>query len=138
MNNFDEDDILTQITDQNRKERRKVHQSSLAKKQAKRERAAERKRQRGKVYALVAGTVAILFIVFVAVGAALDIFGLRDERNEAQQKLAELEKQKGSLEEELTQVESEEYVKQRARDELKMIEDGEVLYIVKDDENTKK
>ncbi|MBR0440655.1 MAG: septum formation initiator family protein, partial [Firmicutes bacterium] len=63
-----------------------------------------------------------------------DIFQLQEQKRQADEELQGLEHRKLGLEQELEIVESDEYVEQQARSELRMIYDGEVLYVVKDQE----
>ncbi len=107
---------------------------------AQRDRAAERKRRlaqkaakhRRAVFACVIVGVAVLLLV----GTTLfKIYELSKEKAEMEARLEELTREKQALQDELSNVESDEYVEQQARSELRMIKEGETLYVVVDDEN---
>lgn len=83
------------------------------------------KNTRRRVLALV-----ILGIVMVAVAIqGVKIYSLVQERDALKQSQIELIKEKAKFQEELTNVNSTEYVEQQAREQLKLIMPGETLYI---------
>ena len=77
-------------------------------------------------------TFALIVVVAVAftVRAVQKMVSLTQERTRVQAQLEQLEKRRSELENELLQVNSDEYVEQQARSQLHMIRPGEVLYIV--------
>ncbi|MBR0129897.1 MAG: septum formation initiator family protein [Firmicutes bacterium] len=70
--------------------------------------------------------VAALFIVAMT---AMRIYELRDSKDQAQQELEALQNKEDALREELKQVESDEYIIEQARSVLRMIFNGEILYV---------
>lgn len=77
--------------------------------------------------------VLVLFVALAAgftVRAVQKMISLSQERSQVQAQLEQLEKHRSELENELLQVNSDEYVEQQARSQLHMIRPGEVLYIV--------
>ena len=78
----------------------------------------------------------LVLVLFVAVAAGFamravqKMISLSQERVQVQAQLDALEKRRSELENELLQVNSDEYVEQQARSQLHMIRPGEVLYIV--------
>ena len=133
MSKYTDDDLLRQRTSDVQKERQIKRQQKREEIREQNEIAKQaRKRRRGAL---------IRFTCFVAIGAALiftgistmNIFSLLEEKRETQAELEALRHKKEALEQELELVESDEYVEQQARSELRMIYDGEVLYVVKDD-----
>lgn len=76
-----------------------------------------------------------LIVISVVIGISVaNIFSLKSENALAAQKLTLLENEKERLAEELLKVDSTEYVEQQAREQLKMVLPGEVLYVLKKDE----
>jgi cell division protein DivIC len=80
----------------------------------------------------------IIFSILMVVGGSLyNLISLKSEEAAAREKLEALEAEKKTLEEELSIVDSKEYIEQKAREQLKMILPGETLYIVKEKESSK-
>jgi cell division protein FtsB len=72
----------------------------------------------------------ILVIVFIAICfQGIKIYSLIQERESLRQIQQDLIKERARFEEELTNVNSSEYVEQQAREQLKLIMPGETLYI---------
>lgn len=81
-----------------------------------------------------------IFIIIIAIiGFSIyNIISLKIEQARATAELESLIQEKESLTEELSQVDSREYIEQQARQELRMILPGETLYILidrKEDDN---
>ena len=113
------------LAQEERRKRRKADQERSAASKARRRAMARRRR-------IVMG-VAVLFGIFIllAVGRSIvNLVELQQEKSDTQARLAQLERQRGALEEELEQVNTDEYVEQQARSELKMVRPGEVLYLM--------
>ena len=134
MSRYTDDDMLRDWTSEAQKERQaqraklREEQEELLRRQKK-----TRRRRRGvliKAMCVAAVMVAVLF----AASSTMDIFQLQEQKRQADEELQGLEHRKLGLEQELEIVESDEYVEQQARSELRMIYDGEVLYVVKDQE----
>ncbi len=138
MSRYTDDDMLRNRTSQAQKERQalRARQREELEEQNRQARKAKRKR-RGFVIRLVC-VAAIMAAVFFTAVSTMNIFQLQEEKRRADERLADLEYRKTGLEQELEVVESDEYVEQQARSELRMIYDGEVLYVVKDQEEPEK
>jgi cell division protein DivIC len=81
----------------------------------------------------------LVLIIFVSIiGMSIyNVATLKAERTLAEMKLLSLEKEKKALEEELLEIDSEEYIEQQAREKLRMILPGETLYVLKESENNR-
>ncbi|MBR0139539.1 MAG: septum formation initiator family protein [Firmicutes bacterium] len=134
MSRYTDDDMLRNRTSQAQKERQalRARQREELEEQNRQARKAKRRR-RGFVIRLVC-VAAIMAAVFFTAVSTMNIFQLQEEKRQADERLADLEYKKTGLEQELEVVESDEYVEQQARSELRMIYDGEVLYVVRDRE----
>lgn len=80
----------------------------------------------------------IIFVVILAV-AGIYVYNLsllKTAEKDAAAHKASLEKEKTRLQQELTQVNSPEYVEQQARKQLRMIKPGELLFVTDDDGTT--
>ena len=113
------------LAQEERRKRRKQEAAKNAEVSARRRAAARRRR-------IVAALLVLVFVfVIVAVGQSfVKLIELEREKNETEEKLAQLQHQKGSLEEELQLVNTDEYVEQQARSDLKMVKPGEILYLM--------
>lgn len=136
MSRYTDDDMLRDWTSEAQKERQ-AQRAKLREEQEEqlRRQKKARRRRRGfliKAICVAAVMVAVLFAAF----STMDIFQLQEQKRQADEELQGLEHRKLGLEQELEIVESDEYVEQQARSELRMIYDGEVLYVVKDQETT--
>ena len=134
MSRYTDDDMLRDWTSEAQKERQ-AQRAKLREEQEEqlRRQKKTRRRRRGfliKAICVAAVMVAVLFAAF----STMDIFQLQEQKRQADEELQGLEHRKLGLEQELEIVESDEYVEQQARSELRMIYDGEVLYVVKDQE----
>ncbi len=81
------------------------------------------------------GLVVVLMLAAISV-SIFNVVTLRIEKSEAEAKLLSLENEKKVLEEELSNAGSAEYIEQQAREQLRMIMPGEVLYVLKESERT--
>ena len=81
----------------------------------------------GRVLLFSAAVIAVLAFVGVQ---GVKLTKLQLEKKEAQKELEVLEQKVEQLEDELLELDSDEYVENAARSELHMIKDGEVMYIV--------
>jgi len=87
-------------------------------------RTAKRNRRR-LVYLVVFIVIAILIVT-----TAFNIITLKMEQAKARDELLQLNEMKARLQEEISHIDSEEYIEQQARQQLKMIFPGETLYIL--------
>ncbi|NLY71693.1 MAG: hypothetical protein GX076_08490 [Clostridiales bacterium] len=77
----------------------------------------------------------IFIVIALIIGASVyNVLSLKLEEARAISELESLYEEKARLEEELSHIDSKEYIEQRARDELRMIYPGEVLYVVTEDD----
>ena len=80
----------------------------------------------------------IFIVIGLIIGAsAYNVIKLKIDESEAQAKLDKIMAEKQALEEELALVDSEEYIEQQAREHLRMIMPGEILYVLKEREEEK-
>ena len=80
----------------------------------------------------------IFIVIGVIIGASVyNIITLKMEEAAAQAQLDVLEAEKRALEQELSLVDSKEYIEQQAREQLRMILPGEILYVLKQRDVTK-
>ncbi len=87
--------------------------------------------QRRIVYGLV------FIVIGVIIGVSVyNVISLKMEEAAAQAQLEALEAEKTVLEEELSYVDSEEYIEQQAREQLRMILPGETLYVLRNKDKT--
>lgn len=78
-------------------------------------------------------------LIFIVIGAiigvsAYNVITLKMEEAEARARLDVLMEEKQALEEELALVDSAEYIEQQAREQLRMIMPGEILYVLRERE----
>jgi len=78
----------------------------------------------------VAGIFIIFAVLVVLAASGKGLLDLTAEKRAAQEKLKSLNEKAAKLENELTELNSDEYIENAARSELHMIKDGEVMYIV--------
>lgn len=124
---------LEQAREERRKKRaeagiKRSPRISKEKQETSKRRVAKRNRRR-LVYALI-----LIGIIAIIGTSVFRLVSLKLEEAEAKEALANLKQEKESLEEELSQVYSKDYIEQQAREQLRMIEPGEVLYILKDED----
>ena len=127
------EDIMNDAIAQEMKKRNENRAPLKEKKLREREKkkvAAENRKARGKIYIVVA--VILLALAAMVSKSLVQIVQLKAEKEEAQLRLLDLEDHIKRLEEEKARVTSDEYIEQQARQQLRMIYPGEVLYIVLD------
>lgn len=113
-----------------REERRRKRKEQLEKKNPVEKDALSRRRiAKRRRYALIT-TAVILFVAALVTSSGLKLWRLSVEKKEAQAALDSLTEKEAALQNELTQLESEEYIEREARAELHMIFPGETLYII--------
>lgn len=116
-----------------RRKRREKRQKQLKKaEQAKKDaakpvRASVKARQRNRII-----LVAVITLVFIAaIGASIfNILSLKAEQKEALKQQEQLQQEKEELQEQLENSDDEEYVKEQAREQLRLVDPGEKIYIV--------
>ncbi len=75
-------------------------------------------------------TVVVVVLVVVFSISAKNIIDLKIEQNQLKKENKELRAQKKKLEEELEQINDENYIEEQARKQLNMVKPGEILYIL--------
>ncbi len=95
---------------------------------------SRKRMKRTKKARLIYSAIIITMIAFVCV-AIFSVMSLKVEEQKIMAEKAALLSQKERLEYELLQIDSLEYVEQQARQLLKMIKPGEILYILPQKEN---
>jgi cell division protein DivIC len=117
-----------------RRERRKLAAADKAQK------AKEPRREPSRRQAVKSMRRRIVYgLIFIVIGAiigvsAYNVITLKMEEAEAQARLDVLMEEKQALEEELALVDSAEYIEQQAREQLRMIMPGEILYVLRERE----
>ncbi|MCQ2551957.1 MAG: septum formation initiator family protein [Clostridia bacterium] len=127
------EDPINDVIAQNMKKRDEKRESQRERKRRQEERkqvAAANRKARGKIYMIVIVVVVVLAAMFSK--SLVQIVQLKAEKEEAEIKLKLLEEHIERLEEEKARVTSDEYIEQQARQQLRMIYPGEVLYIMLD------
>ena len=78
-------------------------------------------------------TVIIVVLIFFAAISVKDIVSLHVEKNELEEENARLEEEKDRLQNELENADDPEYIEEQARQQLRMVMPGEVLYIIEEE-----
>lgn len=113
-----------------REERRRKRREKLEKKlPAEKTAVSKRRTAKRRRYALFT-TALILFVAAAVASSGIKLWRLSREKQETQAELDNLLEKEAALQNELAQLESEEYIEREARAELHMIFPGEVLYVV--------
>lgn len=117
-----------------RRKRREKRQKQLQKAaaQAKKDdakpvRASVKARQR-KRYLIIA---AIILVFIVAIGASvINIVSLKSSQKKALEQQEQLVKEKEALEKQLKQSNDKEFIEEQAREQLRLVDPGEKIYVV--------
>ncbi|MCQ2560806.1 MAG: septum formation initiator family protein [Clostridia bacterium] len=129
ISSFTQDLLERPSESEAQRERREIRSKKLEKKTKVKDPEKIKRRQHRRRVILV-----MFLIVLIAVGLTVrGIFrlaALNIEKAETAKELQALEQQMGELQNELTQVNSDEYVEQQARIQLHMIRPGEILCVV--------
>ena len=78
-------------------------------------------------------TVIIVILIFFAAISVKNIVSLHVEKNELEEENARLEDEKDRLQNELENADDPEYIEEQARQQLRMVMPGEVLYIIEEE-----
>lgn len=81
----------------------------------------------------------LIFVIVVAIlaffaGTAVQVVKLHMERNDVEKERDAKKAEKNRLEKELTRINDPEYIEEQARDRLRMIRQGEILYVFPEEE----
>ena len=123
------DDVIAQnmkARDEKRSPLREKKRRDIEKKKV----AAQNRAARGKIYIVVA--IVLVIVAALLSKSLIQIVNLKAEKEQAERNLAALQEHIERLNEELKRVTSDEYIEQQARQQLRMIYPGEILYIVLD------
>ena len=119
------------IEEARQERKRKRQQAAVKKYKAKKPRNVVTERQAGKK----ARRRMVYFLIFLAIicvigASAFNIISLKLTESKTIKEHEALLKQKAKLERTYSQVSSPEYIEQQARQQLKMIKPGEILYVL--------
>lgn len=84
-----------------------------------------------RIWRLFRFVILVLLVAIMARGV-INIFSLKIQQSEAEQQYQEKVDEKARLEVTLNYINTPEYIEQVARDKLKMVMPGEILYVLKD------
>ena len=127
-NNISHDDVID--FDLAREERRQKRKEKLEKKIPVEKDPISLRRQAKRRRFVIICTAGILLVAAIVVSAAINLWKLNKEKEEAQAALDSLAQEQAALENELSQIGTEEYIEQTARGELHMIMPGETMYVI--------
>ena len=99
-----------------------------------RHKAATSKKRRNRILALLA-----IVVTFSLLGTMCgkDIVRLKAENRALKKQQIALEKQRDELKEELKRVDDQEYIREQARKQLRLLNPGEILFTFEDEEDSK-
>ncbi len=89
------------------------------------ERSKIKNRRRRVIYLVIIGIIVAIIGI-----SALNIIALINERNQLQEQQLQLQKEKDKLENQLKNSNTDEFVEQQARSQLRLIKPGETLYVL--------
>ena len=124
-------DILDAHKDEPISEKRRARQEAAGKKKKLSDAARKRRNRRRLV---ILGIFIVLCVVIGLVGkSVVNLVQLESEKKAREAELKALQQEIEKDEATLKQVNSDEYIEQQARSELRMIKEGEILYIINSD-----
>lgn len=129
ISSFTQDLLERPSESEAQRERREIRSKKLEKKTKVKDPEKIKRRQQRRRVILVMSLI-VLIAVGLTVRGIFRLAALNIEKAETAKELQALEQQMGELQNELTQVNSDEYVEQQARIQLHMIRPGEILYVV--------
>lgn len=118
-----------------RKADKKAHQKARRKKKRlqRKKKRLQRKKKRRKINRL---SIIIVVLVCVMLGAyAQRIIQLRVENRQLKEQNQQLKEERKDLQKELKNVNSDEYIEKRAREQLRLVNPDEILFDFSDDED---
>lgn len=74
----------------------------------------------------------VVVLIFVVAKGIFSFIDLKAQQNEVEEKYANMQAEKKELQETLEYINTPEYIEKTARDMLKMVMPGEILYVLKD------
>ena len=105
------------------------HQSKKREKKKRRIKLSSRQKK------IIAAVLAVVIFLGVAYGGK--IIKLKAENRELKQQQQELTSEKSKLTKELKNIHSKEYIQEQARKQLRLLNKDEILFIFKDEEESK-
>ncbi len=85
------------------------------------------------------GSILFLFLTASFVKSSFEVFKSKDRLDEINQEILEMEKKKKDIEKEIEYKKTDEYIEEKARNDLNLIKPDEEIYVVvksKNDDNT--
>jgi cell division protein FtsB len=113
-----------------REARRQKRKEKLEKKRPVEKDAIALRRQAKRRRFVLVCTAVVLFVAAMVASSGINLWKLNKEKEEAQAQLNALILEEAALKNELSQIESQEYIEQAARAELHMILPGETMYVI--------
>ncbi len=98
--------------------------------------ASIRRRKQQRRRRRIGYLVIVLVLVLVTAVMARSVVALKIEQNDLRAKQQQLEQRKEELQKEKQTANSPEYIEEQAREQLRMIRPGEILYVVPDEEGS--
>ncbi|MBQ4340826.1 MAG: septum formation initiator family protein [Firmicutes bacterium] len=74
----------------------------------------------------------VVILIFIVIKGIFSFIDLKAQQNEVEEKYANMLAEKEELQETLVYINTPEYIEKTARDMLKMVMPGEILYVLKD------
>ena len=99
----------------------------------KRKKTVKRKRRIVRALTRLLVLVTVCVVIGLLGKSVVNIISLQNEKHQREEELQSLKDEISKDQDILQQVNSDEYIEQQARSELKMIKEGEILYVVRDD-----
>ena len=110
-------------------QQRKIDQRTM--KKARLKKATRDRESENKIQSMIT-IIFIVLLIFVLVKGITFFAEIKSQQNEVEQKYSDLKAKKIELEEELEYIGTPEYIENAAREKLKMVMPGEILYVLKD------
>lgn len=113
-----------------REARRQKRKEKLEKKYPVEKDSVALRRQAKRRRFVIVCTAVVLLVAAMVASSGIKLWKLSKEKEEAQAQLNTLISEEAALKNELSQIESQEYIEQAARAELHMILPGETMYVI--------
>ncbi len=76
--------------------------------------------------------ILIILLLLVGIKGSVSVLNLKSEQSKVEKNYDDLKVERDDLRQELKHINTSDYIEQTARDMLKMVMPGEILYIIKD------
>ncbi len=80
--------------------------------------------------------VFVILLIFIIIKGTISFIDLKAQQREAEKTYGDLQDKKAELQETLQYINTPEYIENAAREMLKMVMPGEILYILKDSDES--